>query len=264
MATLKGASPGPSTFEQAAPLCNPHSGSSSSSPKCTTEQSVEPTEQPMLMSRIVCKGAGLPPRIALLISGGFRALTLPLVYYSFKQNVIDALGTQPTVFMYLKVNQAEPSLSQEAVALMLKVTGIPRKHVVMLNESAPVKLAECPRYKIWPRGNPTDRHHRLEWLVHIVAQLENRAESTKLIEEHERRTSKRFHWVFYARPDLLWYEPVRPWCFISATSRGFTQIISRHDYAFLLPRELMPVLLQSPYYAYMTCKKDITPGKIIE
>ena len=45
-----------------------------------------------------------------------------------------------------------------------------------------------------------------------MGQLRNRQKCHGLVSGDERATGKRFDWVLYARPDLLWYRPLLPWC----------------------------------------------------
>jgi hypothetical protein len=65
--------------------------------------------------------------------------------------------------------------------------------------------------------------------------------------------------VVYARPDLLWYRPVRPWCFWSASAAGLRNITSRRDFALLLPRAKMEPLLRAPYEDYARCRRNRVP-----
>ena len=68
----------------------------------------------------------------------------------------------------------------------------------------------------------------------------------------------------FARPDLLWYRALRPWCSFGVNRTSLQKVIVKHDYAFLLPGRHMHALLRAPHEDYLGCREDLVPGKTIE
>ena len=74
-----------------------------------------------------------------------------------------------------------------------------------------------------------------------------------MIEEHERRHKYTFTAVLSARPDLLWYRAMLPWCFLDLTSQTHRL---HSDWAYLMPRQSARAIMKWPHAAYTGCSKD--------
>ena len=111
--------------------------------------------------------------------------------------------------------------------------------------------------------NTNHTYCTLDYLKAALGQLESRYFGAQMIEQFERIKRQRFDWVLFARPDLLWYRPLWPWCFFSRNST-LPQPLSNWDFVFLLPRATMWPILQAPYVRYHSCKEDIPRCKSLE
>lgn len=122
-------------------------------------------------------------------------------------------------------------------------------------------------------GQPTDgttvqTHNanpycKLSYLSAAIGQLESRYEGMRMVEQYETHRGIRFDWVLFARPDLLWYRPLRPWCFFSR-NRTLPKPIANADFAFLLPRDKAVPVLQAPFVRYRSCEEDFPRCKSLE
>ena len=112
-----------------------------------------------------------------------------------------------------------------------------------------------------PHAN--DSYCKPAYLSAAIAQLESRYLGLQMIEQYETRQRLRFDWVLFARPDLLWYRPLRPWCFFSR-NRTLPRPIAKADFAFLLPRDKAFAVLQAPFVRYRSCVEDFPRCKSLE
>ena len=216
------------------------------------------------------------PSVAVCLSGIARWLVHSFVYRSLKSHVLDALGVPVTAFARLKLPDSRYvgrriSVSGAAVLRALAFLGIPLERTVLINRTA-VDFADCPRYASDAHGHPRRASSAgnasgalcsQAYVTAALGQLESRYYGAKMIESHELRTSTRFDWVLFARPDLLWYRPLRPWCFFAARSSSL-RTTSNFDFAFLMPRGSVVAVLQSPYDRYHGCKEDLPRCKTLE
>lgn len=130
-----------------------------------------------------------------------------------------------------------------------------------------------------------------------MGQLRNRQKCHGLVSGDERATGKRFDWVLYARPDLLWYRPLLPWCLwgglpwsptppkhaartapaaADAPPHGALEASRRRspsgdlrpwrkwDWAFLTTRRHADALLEAPDRDYWACRAPFNAGDVVE
>ena len=242
-------------------------------------QAPQPSSQqagpPQSLSSMYCDSLK-PPHVAVVISGIVRAFTRPLVYWSFKQHVLDALGAPVTAFARLKLGDSgylrsddAHTLPAEAVLQVLATVGISASRTLLINDSN-ADFADCPKYS--SHRNGTLRSHIAEhsgvlcsqqYLSSALGQLESRYFAAELVARDENRTRRKFDWVLFARPDLLWYRPLRPWCFFSS-SRSLPRPLGTFDFTFLMPRDKMAAILQAPFLRYHHCLEDFPRCKTLE
>ena len=109
----------------------------------------------------------------------------------------------------------------------------------------------CADYPVFPEHPSLETQigssgHRAS----TTGQVESRFRCHELISRHERETGTLFDWVLFARPDLLWFRSVYPWCTVEqAVEWGARRI----DWAFLVTREAARLALVAPYEAYFNC-----------
>lgn len=238
------------------------------------EQNYRCSDSQSLSSMLCSTFARNEPQVAVCISGIARAFVQSLVYRSFKAHVLDAIGAPVTAFARLKLEDARymgrrVSVSREAVLRALAAVGIPLERTVLLNHSSH-SFADCEEYSTDSIGR--QRHNRTvssgalcsaNYLHAAVGQMESRYFGVQLVERYENRTGTRFDWVLFARPDLLWYRPLRPWCFF-ATKRTTLTAVAVIDFAFLLPRAKVVPVLQAPHLRYHSCTEDLPRCKTLE
>lgn len=222
-----------------------------------------------------------PPRVAICLAGHARTFTHRLVHRSFKDNVVDSLGAPSVLFAYLKHSDRSGhafhrSLVRNNVAHVrqaLRTVGLDEQReddavrVRLIRGSRHLPYARCHSYDGGMRqrhaadrlGKLSNRFNTTSYLQSLLGQLDNRNTCVTMVARYESRARREFDWVLYARPDLLWYRPIRPYCFhnLSAT-------VSHHDWAFMMPRRQLESVLQKPYLDYYGCRADLVPGMFIE
>ena len=226
-----------------------------------------------------------PPHVALCLAGHVRTFVNPIVYRSLKENLVDALGVpRIELFAYLKLTdqlgnverqltrRSMPSLIQKerSVRHALRSIGFEPQlqadagRVKLVNSSNPLPRAKCAAYdkQRWSRAVGVSQPNRFKtyaYLQSLLGQLDNRHTCAGMVEQFEIRARRFFDWVIYARPDLVWYRPIRPYCF-----HNLSITVSHHDWAFTIPRRELLAVLAMPYDDYHGCRADFPMGMLIE
>ena len=194
--------------------------------------------------------------------------------------MIDAIGAPITAFARLKLADGvswkadNPSQRSNArghaggkasILRALAAVGIPPDRTSLVeDEGAP--MPDCPGYSSHRFvDNSSFRHGRPSYLRSMAGQLESRHAGVAMVVAHETRFGVRFDWVLYTRPDLLWYRPLRPWCYLSRNATlPPAAALRTQDFAFLLPRAMADAALAAPHRAYHACRADLPHGKLFE
>ena len=171
-------------------------------------------------SNIVCNFYHRP-RVAVALGGAARNLAQPLLYRSIRTNLIEAFGGDTTVFAVLKLEDKRGAGASEGLNMMmnaeeanirhaLEFIGVKSDRHVILSNTSDLPNSRSPicgtPWYVTP-GRPSDLYNSL------IGQLNIRQHVHQLIEAEESRTGLPFEFVIFARPDVSWPYPVKPFCF---------------------------------------------------
>lgn len=209
--------------------------------------------------QMLCHSFSDPPDIAVCLGGGVRLFTRPLLHKSLVENVLNSFGAPSHLFAYLKLHdstlkQSDDDLiaetTRDKLATLLDSYGATYEIV----EAAPPGLVNCANYpELFPLSGGMVKS--------LVAQLESRSRCYDLIERHEKKTGRNFSWVLFARPDLVWYRPVPPWCtIVNEVRKGHRQ----WDHSFIFERDKARDVLRGSMQKYQNCSAPFLEGDIAE
>ena len=219
--------------------------------------------------------------VAVCFGGTPRTFKYDAVQRSLLENVLTGFGgANVTAFAYIKLedswgnalNDARFGVhvhSEEEISRLLRRLGVRRSRMVLQGADAELAglqaRAPCPGYpSIGSFANTsavTDRSvNSLSIYKSLLGQLRNRKGCSDLIEADERRHSRRFRWVLFTRPDLLWYAPLgTTLCRLFASPRQ-DYFFSRMDWSLLMRREQMTGVLSAPFDEFHGCRAPYLPG----
>lgn len=195
------------------------------------------------IAAVLCAGQPRKPHIALCLGGAARTFVQPLVHRSIYEHVIRALGANVVVFACLSSEDAKPWKAVPAihhnrsrVDAALRAIGVPahQAHVDEAGcEASSGAFARCANYTAHPEAPPDGMFGKTlfskDYLRSFVGQLERKRLCMARVEAHERRHRLEFSAVLYARPDLTWYGPLLPWCYMD-----WTQPVRKSDLTYLI------------------------------
>jgi hypothetical protein len=210
----------------------------------------------MLKNHTACRHARYPPpSAALLLVGNARALPWPNVYHALRRNLVESYGAFSAIFAYIKVEseREKPGTSLRTDANWtatdvhraldaLSKAGVPIVRSVVRNTTKSEHPSKCP-------AHPSSPAHA----KHYAGQMEAHWEGYRMLTRHERQTGLEFDVVVKARPDLMWLQPVQPWCSFERTT-AYLAHEQPADWFFMLPRKAAARTLHTPYEAYLHCK----------
>eukprot|EP00122_Pirum_gemmata_P002362 Pgem_evm1s2128 len=169
------------------------------------------SELPPLANKIC---AGFPQKkIAILMAGNARSLNFPIVYDSIKRNVIDALGGDSKLFMYLKV---------EDVNVKDGVRSLTHKKedyfdVIEYLEPIRVEYGENTRIPMFRSSfcpfKDESKFNDDEYFQHTMGgELKSAARIWKMMESYERQNHMEFDIIVKIRPDSAHLSSFLPYC----------------------------------------------------
>lgn len=206
------------------------------------------------MPAILCSSILDPPEIAVLLGGSARTFVRLLVHRSLQENVLNAFGAPTTLFAYVKTRDARGAQvdaragttlhsSRRAVEDTLRRLGVfDSSQYFIDDDDHPALGPNCSRYT-----RPFPEDNRLESLV---GQLAVRLGCYRLLQAYEKKALTQFTWILYARPDLLWYRPVPPWC---AMSLAVAEGVYVRDWVFMFLRMRAAEVLVVPHHRFYSC-----------
>lgn len=226
------------------------------------------------LSYLYCSNVGMAPTFALVVSGVARSFIQPIVYRSFRENIIDALGLKIISFARLKLNDINWKSDHvyerftlqndvEKIQNAISHLGISPSNVKIINNTD-ITFANCTKYSSFHKNYSKIRNMRPSYLYAFLGQLESRFEGIQMVRHYENKNDILFKWVLYSRADALWYRPLRPWCFFLSEKVSEKIMYHRHDFAFLIPRITTFNLFEKPYKDYYACAADLPQGKLVE
>lgn len=180
-------------------------------------------------------------RIAYIFAGSARSFVCPKVHWSIKAHLIDALGGEPYVFIYL---------SNEDNQNMKTGSGIKWNPVYEEGEiEETLRILNPVTVKWFSLSNQIEEMKRLyPSSVHTIfrendqrrySMFFHRCRAYKLVLHYEEQRAVKFDWVILVRLDAAWLEPVLP---ISAYSNDRVWITETgydifNDQFMLIPRQ---------------------------
>lgn len=227
----------------------------------------------------VC-GAYELERVAVCIAGAARTFTQPAVYLPMRQNLIDAIGGNTTVFARIKVaddhsdprirdihaTAGAPSSVGTTLARALRHLGLSRREHLQILTDANDACPTCPylsAFRTLPDPLPqpftfADHTQSKQYLRGLCGQLSNRGSCNDMIVAEERRTRLRFDRVVFVRPDFQFTLPVEPFCFWRNRN------VHARDWAYILDRRTADKLLKAPRDRFYACDAKFRPGMTYE
>lgn len=221
------------------------------------------------IGELLCASYGARPHIALCLGGQARTFPNELVYRSLAAHVVQALAAHVVLFACLISEDGQPwqvraTAAQSATAVRAALShlseGLEAQHVQLdeglcsASRSRP-GLHSCSGYTRHPDAPPPGSFGKTlftaDYLRSFEKQLDYKLSCMRSVEAHERRHALAFRAILFARPDLTWYRPLPPWCFLD-----WTQPVRKLDWAFLIPRAHAEAALRAPHAAYHDCKRD--------
>jgi len=211
------------------------------------------------------------PKVAMCFHGAARSFPNTLIHTSMKQNLVDALGADSTVFLHLTRKDARgdtrdsfggtfPDPSQEDINAAANVLGVPAAQMKIL-EGPNMELPACPNFNAnyEERRKSTDHVNSMGYLYSLAGQISHREGCMQLIREHEKRTNTKFDAVILSRADLTFYNAMPPYCTmdLKRTRRYW-------DWFYAAPREVADALFSEPYQRFYGCKQSLEIGAAIE
>ena len=216
-----------------------------------------------------------PPHTAFCIVGSARSFATPLVLTMLRHNLYGALGAASSSRFFLQLKQLDSnkphitgstSFSQHnetTVSSLLAALETPWLHrvtaeaLIVDGEGASNATASgtdgrvvLPDDALWRQYRATrckmsdylmQSNNQERMLLHHLGLGWCRA----AIGRYETRTGRAFDLVVYSRPDLVWWNPILPWCEL----RWQHQIIACHepgcDMAWIAPRHAGELLMQT-------------------
>ena len=219
--------------------------------------------------------SGRPPELAVCIAGAARSFASPLLLAALRRNFLEAFGARARLFVQLKLVDTPKvegvqrlsfgshhgdaaklfaALRQPWLAAVVEEAAIIdgpgsfqgvgvvptdnlRRLVFPSNASTwqDHRALLCKRARFLTQGTNEER---------LVLNHLGQAWCRSAVQRAEARLDRRFELVAFTRPDLVWWQPLLPWCRWPIIDRPL--ISCNHsgcDSAWIAPREYASVLL---------------------
>ncbi|KAJ3191272.1 hypothetical protein HK101_007921 [Irineochytrium annulatum] len=197
-----------------------------------------------------------PPRIAICMAGSARTLKYPLVYKTIRKYVVEAIGGDPVVFAYLKLEDSHdprwnlwPQPLDNSIADLkpaldyINITGLK-------TDQGDVTLKTNPNCTF----RPDAWLHQDGPLQRFLGQYTSVRECFKLIEDYEKSHAMKFEMVLRIRPDGAWMTPMPPWC---AYNRERIYGNHKHpDHVNVMDRKNAPAIFDLISWYYDECNEQ--------
>ena len=214
--------------------------------------------QPWTFACDACAGKSVVlPQYAACVAGNARTFTDPRNYESLKHNLLDALGANTTVFLYLKLKDdlkpkefvgytpSHAGTDNHTVHSRLRdaIHALKQSYKVVVkleHATVPVRLNGACN---WMRGNPT--------ALANVGQLQTNEMCYSMITEYEEKHQVAFTHVLKTRPDLAWPTAAHPWCML-VQEAAYASSPMPADWFLLVPRAVATSMLKL-HSRYQAC-----------
>ena len=216
-------------------------------------------------------------KVAHCSAGLARSFTQPVVYRSFRRNLLDAFGGRSATFLYLKTFDAVKKDRENRFPADAAEDRVPRwdeQQKEQLRQALHFVQPQCvqlvhdesleynPRCNLGNSSNDTSAgsYTTPAGLARHVGQLQSSMACLRMIEHHEANHSIRFDLVTRMRPDLAFLYPMEPYCMYMSQlfSRLHQQriaLIDKKDYLYIMTRRDATPLL-SLLNIYHSCVGD--------
>jgi len=214
------------------------------------------------------------PKVAVCLHGAARSFPHVLVHTSMKENLIDAMGADSTVFLHLSLKDARADarkefggtfrdVSHQDVQRAADVLGIKREHTAISEERA-AALPDChnfqDNYDIRRSKSQSENHvETLDYLYSLAGQLSHREGCMRLVREEEAVANTTFDSVIIARADITYYSAMPPYCMFNHNKpRRYW------DWFYHVPRSQADGLFSEPWRQFYGCHSCMEPEEPIE
>jgi len=159
------------------------------------------------------------PLTAICLVGAARTLTIPRVYRSIKDNLIDSLSANTVTFAHLKLSDAPVKkqtkfgyfrrINASEVELKVPLEYIKPHQVVTYQGENDDRLLnpKCPLSREWGIKHRRDTFFTGDNEVRLVGQLHAMYECYKSVLDYEKVSGVKFDAVTKIRPDTVWLFP---------------------------------------------------------
>lgn len=153
-----------------------------------------------------------PPNVAICITGGVRTFTMPEVYESLKENVVNSLGGSITKLFFVINLTSTSSHNCESRNHSSFVFQASYKDLIPAFDALGQNLIACIEVEpdcCWPKlGNGLQYSDCFfDGITAPPIWRAKQACATKVI-QYEQTYDMKFDWVMFVRPDLTWYFPI--------------------------------------------------------
>lgn len=204
------------------------------------------------------------PKIAICIAGAVRTFVRPLLHRTIRTYLVEAVGGDTDVFLYLKTQDMRGDSSKYYGATMkpaedaLLQTAIDFVRPVNYKiENQTMYYAVNPKVRL---PNLVSEGNKTHFLQAVLGNLHNCRECWHMILEQEAKMHQRYDFVIRTRPDVSWYLPAQPYCFWSAYISKPGELISHNtifttrDWVFFMKRDLAEKYMDGILRHYEACQ----------
>ena len=215
------------------------------------------------------------PRIAVMACGNLRTFGDPRVYKSFRHNLVDALGANTTVFVWMrmeddayKVTSQEPlrpgyqrssyDEGMQKVRAALSYIARHGKNVEVLFEhvngtSNDIINDKCPIFDFL-KNSKEAWHRRL--FPSYIGQMHTHYMAFRMVEAYEQQHGMQFEYVIKTRTDLVILKSVMPFCAYNPTA-VYTGKDFPSDWFLYMPRAVMQEAMRGVWDRYVACRDGV-------
>lgn len=211
------------------------------------------------------------PRIALMACGNMRTFGDPRVYKSLRHNVVDALGGNTSVFVWMRLGDDAYKVNEEEHAR----PGYQRLDYVHSLEKVRTAVSYIAKHGrnvevIFEYVNGTSddifndncsifdslKTHKQAWLRKLfpsyIGQMHTHYMAFQMVEAYELQQGMKFDYVIKTRTDIVFLRSVMPFC-AYLPNAVYTGRDSPSDWILLMPRAVAHEAMRAVWDRYRSC-----------
>lgn len=213
------------------------------------------------------------PAIAVCITGAVRTFVRPLLHRSIRTYLVESIGGDTDVFLYLKTQDMRGDSQEEFGATMETAKDAELQAAIEALRPVDYKIE---RQKIYYPANPKVKlpnlvaeGNKTHFLQAVLGNLHNCRECWQMILKREDALGYNYGFVIRTRPDVSWYLPAQPYCFWSAYAAkpgqpDMNKLFTTRDWVFFMNREVAAKYMDGILRRYETCQNCVYTQRIEE